>query len=134
MGLDFNKRACDGGYSSACNSAGIAFYRGKSGVEVNFGEAVKYFKKACDSGIAMGCNNLGSTYEKGGKGISEDINMALKYYTQACDDDLASACNSLGAIYFIGKKMPQNKNEGRKYMKKACDLDKNECGFYNAAK
>jgi len=56
---------------------------------------------------------------------------ALVAFDRACSGGIGSACSDAGLMHFNGDGVPQDKQKGLGYLKKACDTGLAQaCGWY----
>ncbi len=62
---------------------GFAYERGRVGLEVNIGLALKWFKAAAEGGICAAQLRLAEACERGELGLVTDVKEALKWNQKA---------------------------------------------------
>lgn len=82
----------------------------------NIVEAIKWYKMAADEGRSGAQFYLGKIYLNGEGGIDKNVEEAIKYLSLSAKQGAVSAQYELAIIYLEGKEVPQNINEGIKWM------------------
>lgn len=83
----YHLKACDAGYITGCNHAGILLMGIGTHGSKEWKQAGKLFKKGCDIDTDKACYNLGSLKFKEGR-----QKASLKYWKKSCDLGNASGC------------------------------------------
>lgn len=91
--LEYYRKACDGGWITGCNNAGILIQMQGAQYSKYWKEAAKYFEKACDKDESNACFNLGSLKYREGRASS-----AKKYYKKACDLGNSMGCENIKVL------------------------------------
>jgi localization factor PodJL len=84
------------GDAAAAFEIGLRYAEGK-GVDVNYGEAAKWYDRAAQAGVVPAMFRLGTLHEKG-LGASKDIDAARRYYMQAAERGNAKAMHNLAVL------------------------------------
>jgi tetratricopeptide (TPR) repeat protein len=93
-----------------------AYELGKVAYDKNdYTQARTLFTQACDDDNMNACAYLGVLYGQG-QGGPLDKGKARELFQKACEQGYYSSCTSLGSMY----QDANNKDEARKYFKKAC--------------
>lgn len=79
-------------------------------------EAIKWYKMSADNGISGSQFYLGKIYLNGEGGIDKNIAEGIKYLKLAAEQGAISAQYELAIIYIEGKVVPQDINEGIKWV------------------
>lgn len=91
--LEYYAKACDLGWITSCNNAGILTQMKGAQYSKQWKEAAKFFQKACDEDESNACFNLGSLKYREGRASS-----AKKYYKKACDLGNGMACENIKVL------------------------------------
>lgn len=92
---------------------GVAYSLGQ-GVAPDADEAIKWWTLAAEQGMADAKNNLGSHYAQRG-----DWANAAKFFQGAAEQGVPDAEKNLGVLYTRGLGVPQNDQEGLRWLMKA---------------
>lgn len=135
-------------YEQLCDEhVGIACYRlGLAAMEIsseNIPEAIPYLQKACENGAYQTCFLLGLTLIKDDmRALTEheeqgmDFNTyvfkkdkiyyanAFAHFKKACEVNVADSCHILSELYIMGLGVSKDINQSRKYIIKACEVEK----------
>jgi localization factor PodJL len=84
------------GDAAAAFEIGLRYAEGK-GVDVNYGEAAKWYDRAAQAGVVPAMFRLGTLHEKG-LGASKDVDAARRYYMQAAERGNAKAMHNLAVL------------------------------------
>ncbi len=118
-------KACAGDVSKACLFAG-SMYADGIGTKKNLKIASRYFLKGCRLGDSGACYVLGTNYDQG-IGVKKNLNLATKYYSKGCKLNEATSCYMIGMSFYRGiGGVQMDKEKGKKYLNKACDLGEPE--------
>lgn len=99
-------------------------------------EAFEETKAACEKqNDGAACSKLYYYYISAKRyylrGLPKDTTKALYYAKQGCELGDEDGCFSAGMMLYYGdEQIPANKGEGRKLLKKACDLGKEDVCTY----
>jgi len=133
------KRACDLGFSAACNNlraviAGsgslrrapprlvdypIVLLEGKGPILDRTPLAL--YQRACNQGWTAGCENLGILYLRG-DGVPRDPERAIREFDKACRGGEPTACSNAGLMYRNGDGVVRDDNQALAYLTTACGL------------
>jgi TPR repeat protein len=94
------------GHATAQNNLGYCYQYGQ-GVEMNYGEAVKWYKLSVEQGQASAENNLGFCYQCG-IGVKKDLSEAVRLYKSSAEKGYAVAMYNLGLCYLNGMGIPSD--------------------------
>lgn len=119
--LDMYKKAGEMGNADGLFRAGKFYHEGRSGVDVNYELAKKYYEQSVNLNNGKAMNNLANMYLDG-EGVTKDISKALELYEKAAMIGNAVACNNLGNLYRDGKNVEQDYLKAKEWYEKAANL------------
>jgi hypothetical protein len=123
--ITFISKACDLGYTKACNNIGLMYYFGKK-VPKNKTKSLEFFTKSCDLGNMEGCNKVGKMYFFGADEVK--IN---KIYSRAFFDISYKHKNSTGATFILKEFNNFNLKGYVSKLKESCvNGNTRECYYY----
>jgi len=91
--LSLYRRACQQGWTTACERLGLAYFEGQ-GVPQDPERAAALFEKACAGGIPTACASLGYQLRQG-IGVIADQVRSIEYLKKACGLNMPAACRWL---------------------------------------
>ncbi len=100
-------------------SLALMYHQGK-GMQLDYGEALRWYSKAADQGNAKAEYGLGYLYFRG-QGVSQSYPDALRWYRKATDQGNAKAEYSLGLMYYHGLGVTQDYAEAAHWYRQAAD-------------
>lgn len=109
------------GNPRAANGIARCYYNGY-GVRKDPRKAFNWFKYSAKNGCPEAMNNLGKCLEEGYGILWANKWRAMKYYRSAADLAFAPAQYNIGVHYFFGDGLPQDIEEGLKWLKSAARL------------
>ena len=112
------RKAAAQGDAEAQYQLGLDYYKGYSGVPLDFTESAKWFRKAAEQGHAEAQGYLGDCYNYG-KGVSVNEKEAVKWYHKAAVQGLSMAQYELGICYAEGRGVRKNVNLAAEWYRQA---------------
>ena len=119
--LDMYKKAGEMGNADGLFRAGKFYHEGRSGVEINYELARKYYDRAVELGNNKAANNIGCMY-LGGLGVNKDNVKAIEWYEKAANLGNVVAMTNLGMMYREGEGVAQDYLKSKQWYEKAADL------------
>ena len=101
-------------------------YNNGFGVNQNHKKALELYNIACDGGFAAACQNIGWMYYNG-QGMQRDMVKGAAYFRRACDSGNWMACSNFASYHYSFG----DKSKAAQYLKKACNLGKDEYSVQN---
>ncbi|MGL6094666.1 MAG: C39 family peptidase [Fimbriiglobus sp.] len=120
-GMQWARRAADGGSVEALDAVGFAYLHG-IGVPENHDVAVGYFRAAARQKCAAGVVNLGDCYFSG-LGLEQDYAKAIEQWERAAGMGRPDAAFRLAMIYAAGDGAPRDAAAATKWCKIAADAE-----------
>jgi len=108
INLNFHryKRAAETGHAESQFYIAAMYHAGE-GVDMDYGEAVKWYRNAADQGHMEAQYYLGLRY-LAGEGVDKDLDEAVKWIRKAAEQGHAEAQFCLGLKYAHGEGVPHN--------------------------
>ena len=89
--------------ADAAKDLGISYKKGECGLDVNYGEAYKWYKVAYDLGYEDIANNIAGLYMTGGNGLPQDTKIGTQWLiTSYSKDKSARTAFNIGLAYESG--------------------------------
>jgi len=127
------RKTAENGAPDAQYLLGLCYWQG-SGVPQNMKVMVEWLRKAADQGYVLAQNHLASCYynapgplvsgwtlANSGQDISRDHVEAVRWWLKAADQGYALAQYSLGTCFYKGDGVPQDREEGLRWIRKAAE-------------
>lgn len=124
------EKACAGGYGIACMRLGEQLEG--SARRRAYERANPHLRAGCDAGRVKDCSWLADNLHSG-RGIAQDQAEAAELFKAACLNKSAYACEYYAVILQDGEGVPENWKASRKWLAKACKLDREDCGKLTGA-
>ena len=112
-------KKAEAGDAKAQYDLGICYYEG-TGVEKDWGEAVKWFTKSAEQGDAVAQVCLGTRYYLG-EGVEKDYKEAVKWFTKSAEQGNQYGQCNLGNCYYECKGVEKDWGEAVKWYTKSAE-------------
>ena len=119
--LEMYKKAGEMGNAEGLFRAGKFYHEGRTGIEVNYELARKYYEQAVRLNNAKAMNNLANMYGNG-EGVTRNILKAIELYEKAALLKNVAAMDNLGDKYRWGNGVEQDYLKAKQWYEKAADL------------
>ena len=100
MDIDSLKRRAAAGNCAAQTTLGISYLYGDGGLDIDYGEALRFLSMAAEAGASRAVVNLAHMYAEG-LGVPQDIAKAIELYDLVGRVEFLAAI-ALGRIYSKG--------------------------------
>ena len=120
--LEMYKKAGEMGNADGLFRTGKFYHEGRTGVEVNYELARKYYERAVELNNGKAMNNLANMYIDS-KGVTKNISKAIELYKKAADLGNVNAMYNLGNHYYNGDVVQQDYIAAKNWYEKAANLN-----------
>lgn len=123
--FDYYRQAAE----QECVNEGIGLcYEYGFGVEINEGEAFKYYLKASEDGYIRAKYNAGLCYYFG-YGVKENFGEAYRWFNDAANEEHSGATYYKAKMLLAGEGTTQHIEEGIQFLKLAAEADERDAQF-----